>query len=266
MAWNADLYDAKHSFVTALGAEVVDLLAARPGEHVLDLGCGTGDHVAQLREAGVLAVGADASPAMIERAREKHPGLPVDVADARDLPYDRAFDAVLSNATLHWVQEADQAARSIARALRPRGRFVAEFGGAGNVATIVEAAEELRVDHGVGRSSCPWYFPTIGEYAAVLERSGFEVRQAWLFDRPTRLVGDDGLANWLRMFGQHLVADVSESVGFVESLVARLRPKLHRDGSWWADYRRLRIDAVLVDAVLVDTVLVDAPSAGDPRA
>jgi SAM-dependent methyltransferase len=246
MAWDADLYDTKHSFVTALAAGVVDLLAAKPGERVLDLGCGTGQHVADLRETGVDALGVDASPAMIERARDKHPGLPVEVADARDLPYHHAFDAIFSNATLHWVREADAAAQSIARALRPRGRFVAEFGGAGNIATIIEAAEDVRAEHGVGPSASLWYFPTIGEYAAVLERAGFEVRQAWLFDRPTRLVGADGLANWIRMFGRHLLAGVPETA-FMENLALRLRSTLHRDGSWWVDYRRLRIEAVLLD-------------------
>jgi trans-aconitate methyltransferase len=245
VAWNADLYDAKHGFVTAFGSGVLDLLAAKPGERVLDLGCGTGDHVVQLRARGVEAIGVDASPAMVQRAYDKHPGLPVEVADARDLPYDREFDAVMSNATLHWVRDAADVACSIAGALRPGGRFVAEFGGAGNVATIAGAAEDLRADHGAGPSTCPWYFPTIGEYAAVLERSGFEVGQAWLFDRPTRLVGDDGLAEWIRMFGQHLLEGIRDPAAFLDELAARLRPHLYHDGAWWADYRRLRIAAVL---------------------
>ncbi|WP_020577587.1 class I SAM-dependent methyltransferase [Actinopolymorpha alba] len=243
--WDPTLYDGKHGFVAALGAGVLDLLAAQPRERVLDLGCGTGDHVAQLRAAGVEAIGVDASAEMIERAREKFPDLPFGVADARELPYADEFDAVLSNATLHWVRDAAAAARSIARALRPGGRFVAELGGARNIATIAAAAEALRDELGVSPSASPWYFPTIAEYARVLEDAGFEVSHAWLFDRPTPLEGDDGLATWMRMFGQHLLVDVPDTEAFLDQLSDRLRTQLHHDGTWWADYRRLRIRATL---------------------
>ncbi|MGW5362124.1 class I SAM-dependent methyltransferase [Actinopolymorpha pittospori] len=242
--WNASLYDDKHGFVSALGAGVIDLLDARPGERVLDVGCGTGDHVASLRAAGVEVTGVDASADMISRAREKFPDLPVRVADVRDLPFDAEFDAVLSNATLHWVREAPAAASSIARALAPGGRFVAEFGGAGNIATIADGARTLREDLGLAPVQSPWFFPTIGVYAAMLEAVGLEVSGAWLFDRPTQLAGEDGLANWLRMFCAHLLAGVPDVDAFLAELAIRLRPVLYRDGSWWADYRRIRVTAV----------------------
>ncbi|MBE1609486.1 class I SAM-dependent methyltransferase [Actinopolymorpha pittospori] len=242
--WNASLYDDKHGFVSALGAGVIDLLDARPGERVLDVGCGTGDHVASLRAAGVEVTGVDASADMISRAREKFPDLPVRVADVRDLPFDAEFDAVLSNATLHWVREAPAAASSIARALAPGGRFVAEFGGAGNIATIADGAQTLRKDLGLAPAQSPWFFPTIGVYAAMLEAVGLEVSGAWLFDRPTQLVGEDGLANWLTMFCAHLLVGVPDVDGFLAELATRLRPVLYRDGSWWADYRRIRVTAV----------------------
>ena len=243
--WDPALYDGRHAFVTALGAGVLDQLAAQPGERVLDLGCGTGDHVAQLRSTGVDATGVDGSAAMIERARGKFPDLPLLVADARRLPYEAAFDAVVSNATLHWVRDAGAAAGSIARALRPGGRFVAEFGGAGNIATIADEATALRAELGYPPVESPWYFPTVGAYASLLEATGFEVTHAWLFDRPTPLTGDTGLSTWVRMFGHHLVAGVDDEDGFLDQLAVRLRPRLHRDGTWWADYRRLRIVAVL---------------------
>ncbi len=241
--WDSKLYDDRHHFVTTLGSGVVELLAASPGERVLDVGCGTGDHVAQLRAAGVDAVGVDASAEMVERALAKFPDLPVRVADATALPFRAEFDAVVSNAALHWVRDAAAAARSIHRALRPGGRFVAELGGHGNVAIIRAAAESLRAELGVGAVESPWYFPTIGTYAGVLESASFDVGQALLFDRPTALTGDDGMAGWLQMFGRHLLAGVPDEDAFVGELVARLRPQLHRDGCWWADYRRLRITA-----------------------
>jgi trans-aconitate methyltransferase len=244
--WDPALYDGRHSFVTALGSGVLELLAAAPGERVLDVGCGTGDHVAQLRNSGVEAVGVDASVEMIERARAKYPDLPVGVADVTALPYQAEFDAVMSNATLHWVRDAEAAARSIHGALRPRGRFVAELGGAGNVATITTVVDSARAELGVEPAERLWYFPTIGAYASLLESAGFDVGRAWLFDRPTVLSGDDGMGNWLRMFGPHLLAGVQDEDALVGELVERLRPLLHRDGCWWADYRRLRVIATAV--------------------
>lgn len=240
-AWNAELYDAKHHFVTALGAGVLEMLAARPGERVLDLGCGTGDHVARLRADGVDAIGVDASTDMLARATERFPELPVHPGDARDLPYVAEFDAVLSNATLHWVPDAEAAARSVHRALRKGGRFAAEFGGAGNIATIAGAVATLRAEWRLPPAQELWYFPTIGEYATLLERVGFAVDQAELFDRPTRLDGDDGLPNWVRMFGKHLIDGVPDEDRFLDELRDRSRDELYRDGEWFADYRRIRV-------------------------
>ncbi|WP_394822349.1 class I SAM-dependent methyltransferase [Pendulispora albinea] len=247
LVWNAELYDGKHAFVASYGADLFELLAAQPGERVLDLGCGTGDHVAALRARGIDALGVDASAEMLARARQKFPDHPAHVfrvGDARSLDVAGEFDAVVSNAVLHWVPDADLAARSIHAALRPGGRFVAELGGSGNTATIGGGVEALRGARGLPPVRSPWYFPTVGQYAAVLERAGLEVRQAWLFDRPTQLEGDDGLATWVRMFGHHWLTDVPDVDAFLAELSHALRPALHRDGHWFADYRRLRVVAV----------------------
>ena len=242
--WNADLYDTRHSFVSAYGADLLELLDARPGEHVLDAGCGTGELTAALRDAGVEVIGIDTSPDMVERGRQRFPDVDLRVADLRDLGLHHEFDAVFSNAVLHWIPEAGRAAAAIHAALRPGGRLVAELGGAGNIAAIDGAVRSLRAEQGLDAPEDPWYFPGIADYAAVLERAGLETTGAWLFDRPTRLEGDDGLAAWVRMFGSHLLAGIEDPDGFLTELRKRLRPVLYRDGTWWADYRRLRVTAV----------------------
>ncbi|GAA3760713.1 class I SAM-dependent methyltransferase [Salinactinospora qingdaonensis] len=241
--WDAALYDQRHSFVADYGIDLLTALDAAPGERVLDAGCGTGDHLAHLRDNGVETVGVDASVPMVERARQRFPGLDVRVADLRHVAFDIPFDAVLSNATLHWIPEADQAAATMFAALRPGGRLVAELGGDGNVAAITTGAQRLRARHGLAPAPSPWYFPSVAGYAGVLERAGFEVDSVVLFDRPTPLTGEDGLAVWVRMFGAHLLDGVADSEGFLAELSHQLRPHLYRDETWWADYRRLRVSA-----------------------
>ena len=235
MAWDAELYEDRHSFVWKAAADLLQWLDPRPGERILDVGCGTGQLTAQIAESGASVTGLDRSPDMIARARENYPAIPFLQADASDFAVPEPFDAVFSNAVLHWVKDAAAAARCFARALKPGGRFVAEFGGKGNIAALVEAAG---VEH-------PWFFPGIAEYSGVLEAAGFEVRDAQLFDRFTPL--DDGpqaLRDWMRMFGSSMIPSHNPDA-FFEQLENRLRPALFRDGRWHMDYRRLRVRAVL---------------------
>ena len=246
--WDAGLYDQRHSFVYERGADLLGLLAARTGERILDLGCGTGHLTAQIAAAGAQVYGIDASAEMTAQARQNHPQLAFETADATQFRVDEPFDAVFSNAVLHWVKPPQDAVRSIAAALKPGGRFVAEFGGRGNVAKIVEAASKA-VSAALGRDAGdinPWYFPGIGEYATLLERHGFEVRYAVLFDRPTPLEeGEQGLANWLRMFAAPCFAALADvdRPRVLQEAVELARPALWKDGRWTADYRRLRIVA-----------------------
>jgi trans-aconitate methyltransferase len=194
-------------------------------------------------------VGIDASEAMIARARELYPHLRFGVAKGEDFAVDAPADAVFSNAALHWMSRPLAVATSVARALEPGGRFVAEMGGSGNITTIVTAVYQALAEEGIPRERVrnPWYFPTIGEYASLLERAGFEVRLMHLFDRPTPL--DDcpnGIADWLRMFGGDLLAPVpADRRSRVQERVNELtRPRLEQEGRWVADYRRLRFIAV----------------------
>jgi len=247
-AWDAGAYDGDHAFVYEYGEALLDLLAPGPDERVLDLGCGTGHLTAVLAESGASVVGVDASREMLAEARATRPDIPFVRGDARRLPFEGSFDAVLSNAVLHWVDGADQddAIASVRDALRPGGRFVAELGGSGNVARVVGAVEAELTDRGFDPGD-PWHFPSVGEYASRLERHGFEVRFARLFDRPTELEdGEAGLENWLRMFGEELLGSVPEPERDAIRAAAadRLRGELFEDGTWTADYRRLRFVAV----------------------
>lgn len=244
-AWNPSHYDQAGAFVPKLGADLIDLLAPKPGERVLDLGAGTGDLTAQLAERGALVTGLDASSEMISEAKRKHPSLSFEVGDGQALKFDQAFDAVFSNATLHWMPRADAVAEGVARALRPGGRFVAEFGGARCVQTVRDALAAELAERGIeGQGSPPWFFPTVPAYARVLEQAGLFVRTALWFERPTRLEGERGLENWLELFCLPLLRALGEKrPAVVQGVEQRCRTALFHDGSWWLDYTRLRVVA-----------------------
>lgn len=246
--WDAALYSAKHSFVWERGTDLLDLLAPQRDEKILDLGCGTGQLTARIAESGARVVGIDSSPEMIAEARKNYPELEFVMADARDFQLGEPFNAVFSNAVLHWIPEPERVVQAISEALVTGGRFVAELGGQGNIERVVDGLRRARVAIGfpVEASYNPWYFPTIGEYASLLETQGLDVTFALLFDRPTPLEdGEAGLRNWIRMFGASFLAGISpdkqEELVFVAE--QNLRKELFRDGQWHLNYRRLRIVA-----------------------
>jgi len=250
--WNAAEYDAKHAFVYEKAKELVELLAPKARERILDLGCGTGALMAEIAGRGADVLGVDRSEEMIAQARKKFPMLRYEVVDARELrvKMDKLggaeFDAVFSNAVLHWIPEAEEVIAGVARALKLGGRFVAEFGGKGNIQKLVEgfrsafAALGMRQPDGVS----PWYYPSVAEYAGMLERHGLEVREASLFDRPTVLEeGERGLENWIRVFRQTFLEKMGEENGqrWIREVERQCRSELFREGSWVLDYRRLRV-------------------------
>jgi trans-aconitate methyltransferase len=244
--WSPQLYEGQHSFVWKYGADLLPLLAPAEGERIIDLGCGTGHLTAQIAESGATVLGIDRSPEMIGQARQNFPKLRFMLADATSFEVPEPADAVFSNAVLHWVTDAEGAVRAIGRALKTGGRFVAEFGGKRNVARVLTGVRTAAAERGFEAAN-PWYFPSLGDYAAILERYGFEVRYGLHFDRFTPLEeGDTSLSEWLDMFGGALLAKipVSERKGVVRRAEELTRDYLHRDGRWHVDYVRLRVVAV----------------------
>jgi trans-aconitate methyltransferase len=250
-AWDANLYDEKHSFVWKKAADLLELLAPQAGERILDVGCGTGHLTAQIASAGAEVVGIDSSEEMIREARGRYAHLRFEVGDAREIRLPETFDAVFSNATLHWIREPERVIASIHRVLKPGGRFIAEFGGKGNVQKLMNAFfrafAALGMPHGSEMNL--WYYPSVAEYAGLLEAQGFEVDFAALFPRPTVLEdAERGLEAWIRMFGrQSFLARVPEEQRdlWIREVERQCRGELFRNGSWELDYRRLRVRARL---------------------
>jgi trans-aconitate methyltransferase len=241
--WDPALYELNARFVSELGAPVVELLAPRLGERILDLGCGDGFLTERLAALGCDVVGVDASAEQVAAARRR--GLDARVARAEALAFDAEFDAVFSNAALHWVKDARGAIAGVARALRPGGRFVAELGGAGCVAAIRAALAAALGRRGLDAAALdPWFFPSAEAYAALLEEGGFGVRTIALFPRPTPLPGD--VSAWLETFAQPFLAPCApdERAAVVAEVREALRPALFDpERGWTADYVRLRFAA-----------------------
>jgi SAM-dependent methyltransferase len=243
--WEAERYAAAGAFVPVLGIPVVELLDPQPGERVLDLGCGDGVLTARIAEAGAEVVAVDAAPDLIAAARRR--GLDARFADGQNLRFSNEFDAVFSNAALHWMRDSEAVIAGVRRALKPGGRFVAEMGGHGNVASVVVALTAVLARRGIDiKGYNPWYFHTAEAYRTKLEDAGFAVEHIDIIPRPTVLT--TGIEAWLDAFCEAFLAPVPEA----DRLRARgetadlLRPVLlAEDGRWIADYVRLRFRAVL---------------------
>ncbi|WP_315906539.1 class I SAM-dependent methyltransferase [Priestia koreensis] len=248
--WNASLYDEKHSFVSRYGGDIVDLLDPQQGECILDLGCGTGDLAYQLYKKGANVIGVDKSENMVMEAKKKYPERSFLVGDVTELSYHEEFDAVFSNATLHWIKTPEKALQRIAQSLKPGGRFVAEFGGKGNVQTITNEIKHQCYLHHVTCTDeeFPWYYPSIGEHTTLMEGEGFHVTMACHIDRPTPLEGENGLRNWIEMFAgallQHATTDEREEI--ISQAEQRLKTILYHDRRWVADYKRIRVRGIKV--------------------
>ncbi|MET4806507.1 methyltransferase domain-containing protein [Limibacillus sp. MBR-115] len=243
--WDPARYIRNAGFVAKLGEPLIELLVPKAGERVLDLGCGDGALTEKLVECGLDVVAVDASTDQIAAAKAR--GLDARVVNGQELAFQSEFDAVFTNAALHWMLDPDAVLDGVARALKPGGRFVGEMGGGDNVKTIkdalVAALDRRNFD---GESANPWYFPQPQEYLDKLQSHGFKVSYIELIPRPTPLPGD--LSAWLETFGENFIRLLpdAEQPAYIAEVVEALRPQLcDADGNWTADYVRLRFKAEL---------------------
>jgi trans-aconitate methyltransferase len=241
--WNSETY-AKHArFVSDLGMPVVEWLNPKAGERILDLGCGDGALTVKLQEFGCEVIGVDSSPDFIHSAQSL--GLDARLLDGHHLPFKNEFDAVFSNAALHWMKQPDQVIEGVWQSLKPGGRFIGEFGGEGNVSTIKAALHTALRRRNLDPDSInPWYFPTVEEYQSRLETQGFRVNEIVLIPRPTALPTD--IRGWLITFANPFMTAItlSERDVFLDEVIALLEPALcDASGHWVADYVRLRFSA-----------------------
>ncbi len=245
MAWDPQAYALHGAFVPALGNAAFELLGALGGERILDLGCGDGALTERIAAAGAEVVGVDADPAMIAVAQGR--GLDARLGDGRELAFAGEFDAVFSNAALHWMGEPAPVVDGVCRALKPGGRFVGEFGGHGNIAAIRVAVRAVLAARGYPLPESEGnYYPTAAEYRAALEAGGFVVDGCWIVPRPTPVAS--GMAAWLHTFRSGFIelagVPADERADVIADATAMLRPVLaDRGGNWIVDYVRLRFAA-----------------------
>jgi trans-aconitate methyltransferase len=246
--WNTHLYDEKHNYVFKFGEDVINLLKPQPGEKILDLGCGTGHLTNLIAEAGAEVYGIDSSVEMVEQARLKFPALKFDVVDATNFKFEEKYDAVFSNAVLHWISEKEKVVECVSNCLKQGGRFVAEFGGKDNVKNVISSIRKILIANGFSNNTkyIDWYFPSIAEYASILEKSGFRVTYAIHFDRDTYMNEGVDIISWLEMFAKRIFDGINEDKksGLIEQIRNDLIPTNQKDGKWFVDYKRLRIAAV----------------------
>jgi trans-aconitate methyltransferase len=242
--WNPTSYAKNARFVADLGEPLLALLDGKPGETILDLGCGDGALTEKMVQIGCTVYGCDASLAQLQAARQR--GIQTIVMDGQQLGLKRRFDAVFTNAALHWMKQADKVVEGVAGSLKSAGRFVGEFGGKGNVETIRRALHSTLRQRGIDPWSIdPWYYASPKDYSDLLNRHGFTVSYIELIPRPTQLPGD--ILDWLEVFAQPFSKAVAESERalFFAEVRHELEPALHKsDGNWYADYVRLRFKAM----------------------
>ncbi len=243
--WNPNTYNRHTAFVSQLALPVVDLLDPKDGEKILDVGCGEGTLAVEIERRGAKVVGIDMSAEMIEQCQAK--GIEAYVGSVTNLPYDEEFDAIFSNATLHWVKDAKGAIQNIAKSLKSGGRFVCEFGGEGNVYHVISAMKEVFTKHPeFGVFDNPWYFPSVEAYKILLESEGFSIEYIEIIPRPTPM---DDISNWLDIFANGVTKHLSKEQFkmFKQECKEVLKETIYsEEEGWMLDYKRLRLRAIKI--------------------
>lgn len=245
--WDANKYTKDFSFVHKYGNDLIQMIDIREKMSVLDLGCGNGALTKKLCDMGLNAIGLDSSEDLLKIARELYPNIKFIKADATDFSLKTKMDAVFSNAVFHWIDKRKQSKMldCVYKSLNDGGQFIFEFGGYGNNALIHTALQnEFQARNLIYK--LPFYFPTIGEYSQLLEKAGFKIVYATLFERNTELSGKDGLADWIKMFIKSPFEKVDGKIKneIICSVVERLSKELYLDKKWYADYVRIRFKAI----------------------
>jgi trans-aconitate methyltransferase len=241
--WNAEQYQEEAYFVSQLANSVLQLLAPQSGEKILDLGCGDGELTLQIQNYNCDVYGVDSSVNMIKLAQKK--GLNAKFLAAENLNYQQEFDAVFSNAVLHWISDINNVVNRVYLALKPDGRFIGEFGGQGNIQSLINAmSKTFKEFPAFGEFRNPWYFPSVEEFEQVLKNAGFTVDYLELISRPTPL--QSGIESWLEIFADgitsHLTLEAKKQ--FIAEVVKTLKPIIYSQTEGWiADYVRIRFKA-----------------------
>ncbi len=247
--WDSNFYQDKHSFVTKYGDDIIKLLAPKSGENILDLGCGNGKLSAKIAEYGTTVYGIDFASEMIDKASNSFPNLQFLQHDAeKPFPFEVKFDAIFSNAALHWMTNPEIVIKNMASSLKKGGRLVFEMGGKGNIQNIIKSIEIIAKNYNLAELPIYNYFPSLSEYAGLLEKNGFRVIVARHFDRPTPLDGQDGLKNWIKMFRNSVLEKIApnEQDEFLNQIEQQAKHDLYQNGIWVADYVRLRMIAIKI--------------------
>ncbi len=248
MIWNATLYNEKHSFVAKYGEDVLGWLAPQKDEQILDVGCGTGTLTSKIAESGAVVTGIDASPEMIAKAKQTYSNIEFSVKDATNFSFNKKFDAAFSNATFHWVKNQQDVLQCIYNVLKTGGRLVYEMGAKYNIESIHNAVKKAMIEEGFeARTNTEVnYFSSAAEQAVMLEKAGFTISNIIQFERPTALVGKDGMKNWIIQFAQAFFKNIQKekTETIIDKAVAVLKKTNYENGKWYADYIRLRVKAI----------------------
>ena len=167
--WEKEKYEKNARFVSDYGKELIEWLNPKKDEYILDLGCGDGVLTKEISKYGCKVLGLDGSQKFVEATRKL--GVDAIQGDAQNMNFENEFDAIFSNAALHWMTDYDGVLKSVSKALKKSGRFVVEMGCKGNVETIENAIFEIAEKHNLKAKKC-WFFPTPEEKTKLLEKYG----------------------------------------------------------------------------------------------